>query len=94
MTVHAMAQFDGLRTVGFPPVGGRGGACVSLEVVDAILAERLVAVSDWSGGKLRIGSLQETAAVMEPLPVSKFQHLRVRSRRGTFDYDKTLLDCA
>lgn len=65
-----------------------------LEVVDAILAERLVAVSGWSGGKLRVGSLRETRAAMEPLPVSKLQHLRVRSWRGTFDHDEPLLDDA
>ncbi len=60
-----------------------------LAMVDAILAEEIVASSGWIDGILRVGSLHE-AGRRPDLMVPNLHHIRVRSWRGTHDLDERL----
>ncbi len=55
-------------------------------LIEAILAEKVVAASGWIDGQLRVGSLRESDSPLDLL-VPKLQHIRIRSWRGTFNYD-------
>jgi hypothetical protein len=62
-----------------------------LLVIDAILNERVVALSSWIGERLRVGSLRRVENTPDRL-ASGIEHIRVRSWLGTFDRDMLLSD--
>ena len=62
-----------------------------IAMVDAILSEKVLALSGWTDGKLRVGSLREVGGDLN-LIASKLQRLRIRSWRGTFDRDEVLVE--
>lgn len=57
------------------------------QLVDAILNEKVLSLSGWIGGELRIGSLRQVGQPFDLL-VPNIEHLRVRSWHGNFDRDE------
>ncbi len=60
-----------------------------LAMVEAIVNEKVLAVSGWIEGRVRIGSLQAVGDEKPP-PMSNLKRQRWRSWKGTFDRDEVL----
>ena len=60
-----------------------------LALIDAVLAEKVVASSGWTNGQFRVGSLHDVARTPS-LFVRNLEHIRVRSWLGTYNQERFL----